>query len=204
MCCCALQIPEKTVQTVVHRMHRVKEIWKLLTDQFLVLETMTPQEFLGFRDFLTPASGFQSVQFRLVENRLGLTTEHRLQYQRAPYTDALLPEHKVLVAQAEEDPSVFQEVEAWLERMPFTHDESGFDFWPTYVAAVNRGYDDEVARLEVDPNLDDESRKASIEEVEKGRQATVGLLEESKHEVTRDSKIEPQTLQTLTSKPCNV
>jgi len=80
---------------------------------------MTPQEFLGFRDFLTPASGFQSVQFRLVENRLGLSVQQRLQYQRAPYTDALLPEHKVLVGEAEKEPSIFEEVEAWLERMPF-------------------------------------------------------------------------------------
>ena len=182
------------MQTIVHRLQRIKEIWKLLTDQFLVLETMTPQEFLGFRDFLTPASGFQSVQFRLVENRLGLTVEHRLQYQRAPYTDALLPEHKVLVAQAEEEPSVFQEVEAWLERMPFTtHEDSGFEFWPKYVAAVNRGYDDEVARLKVDQSLDEEGREASIAEVEKGRQATVGLLEESKHEARRAPFVQHRT-----------
>ena len=107
-------------------MTRVREIWKLLSEQFLVLETMTPQEFLGFRDFLTPASGFQSVQFRLVENRLGLSKERRLQYQRAPYTDALLPEHKVMVDEAEKEPSVFTLVEKWLERIPFLeHSDTG-------------------------------------------------------------------------------
>ena len=46
---------------------RVVEIEKLLIDQIHILETMTPISFLGFRDELNPASGFQSMQFREIE-----------------------------------------------------------------------------------------------------------------------------------------
>jgi len=46
---------------------RLIEIQRVLLQQISVLETMTPVDFLGFRDHLNPASGFQSVQFREVE-----------------------------------------------------------------------------------------------------------------------------------------
>jgi tryptophan 2,3-dioxygenase len=51
---------------------RVVEIEKLLVTQIHILETMTPINFLGFRDQLNPASGFQSMQFREVEFASGL------------------------------------------------------------------------------------------------------------------------------------
>jgi tryptophan 2,3-dioxygenase len=54
---------------------RVVEIEKLLVAQIHVLETMTPISFLGFRDQLNPASGFQSMQFREVEFASGLKDE---------------------------------------------------------------------------------------------------------------------------------
>ncbi len=51
---------------------RVVEIEKLLIQQIHILETMTPMSFLGFRDELNPASGFQSMQFREIEFASGL------------------------------------------------------------------------------------------------------------------------------------
>jgi tryptophan 2,3-dioxygenase len=48
-------------------LRRVVEIEKLLVNQIHILETMTPISFLGFRDELNPASGFQSMQFREIE-----------------------------------------------------------------------------------------------------------------------------------------
>jgi tryptophan 2,3-dioxygenase len=55
-----------------HFIRRVVTIQKLLVEQIHVLETMTPIEFLGFRERLRPASGFQSVQFREIESICGL------------------------------------------------------------------------------------------------------------------------------------
>ena len=54
---------------------RVVEIEKLLVNQIHILETMTPINFLGFRDELNPASGFQSMQFREIEFSSGLKDE---------------------------------------------------------------------------------------------------------------------------------
>lgn len=50
-----------------HLLARVVSIEDVLIRQVAVLETMTPQDFLVFRDRLAPASGFQSVQFRELE-----------------------------------------------------------------------------------------------------------------------------------------
>jgi len=50
-----------------HLLARVVAIEDVLIRQIAVLETMTPQDFLVFRDRLAPASGFQSVQFRELE-----------------------------------------------------------------------------------------------------------------------------------------
>lgn len=49
------------------RLQRGHVIERVLIEQVDVLETMTPQDFLAFRENLAPASGFQSVQFREVE-----------------------------------------------------------------------------------------------------------------------------------------
>ncbi|MPZ62413.1 MAG: tryptophan 2,3-dioxygenase [Propionibacteriales bacterium] len=50
-----------------HLLSRVHVIERVLVDQIEVLETMTPQDFLEFRQKLAPASGFQSVQYRELE-----------------------------------------------------------------------------------------------------------------------------------------
>ncbi len=51
---------------------RCVEIEKVLVEQVGILETMTPMDFLAFRDRLAPASGFQSEQFRELEYALGM------------------------------------------------------------------------------------------------------------------------------------
>ncbi|MEP6921273.1 MAG: tryptophan 2,3-dioxygenase family protein [bacterium] len=57
---------------------RVVEIEKLLVNQIHILETMTPISFLGFREQLNPASGFQSMQFREIEFSSGQKHESML------------------------------------------------------------------------------------------------------------------------------
>jgi tryptophan 2,3-dioxygenase len=56
-------------------LRRVVEIEKLLVNQIHILETMSPINFLQFRDQLNPASGFQSMQFREIEFSSGLKDE---------------------------------------------------------------------------------------------------------------------------------
>jgi len=63
---------EDRVLEAAQALRRVVEIEKLLIAQIHILETMTPLRFLGFRDELNPASGFQSMQFREIEFSSGL------------------------------------------------------------------------------------------------------------------------------------
>ena len=55
-----------------HLLRRVHSIERLLIEQLEVIETMSPQDFLEFRSNLSPASGFQSAQFREIEFLSGL------------------------------------------------------------------------------------------------------------------------------------
>ncbi len=59
---------------------RLIEIQRVLLQQISVLETMTPADFLRFRDHLNPASGFQSNQFRVMEFLSGMKDTAMLPY----------------------------------------------------------------------------------------------------------------------------
>src|SRR4029453_6008808 len=66
------QLDADRVAEATRLLRRVVEVQRVLVEQVKVLETMRPQDFLGFRYHLNPASGFQSVQFRELEYALGL------------------------------------------------------------------------------------------------------------------------------------
>ncbi len=61
-----------------HTLKRILKIFKTLVSQLDILETMTPLEFLSFRNFLDNSSGFQSYQFRELEFVLGMKSEKTL------------------------------------------------------------------------------------------------------------------------------
>jgi tryptophan 2,3-dioxygenase len=72
------QMNEDRPAAAARALSRVVEIEKVLVSQIHILETMTPINFLGFRDELKPASGFQSMQFREIEISSGLKDERVL------------------------------------------------------------------------------------------------------------------------------
>jgi len=115
------------MQTIVHRLNRVNTILDVLVHQMDIMETMTPMDFLDFRDLLRPASGFQSWQFKLLEGKLGLPFAQR--HGQHYYTSALQPQHKELIESSEQKLQLLPLLNAWLERMPFFEQEgdwSGF------------------------------------------------------------------------------
>ena len=124
------------LQTVVHRLQRTVTILRVLVHQIDILETMTPMDFLNFRDMLRPASGFQSWQFKTIEARLGLKFEQR--FGQEHYTSQLSAEDLNNVKRAEEESeSILTLVNRWLERMPFADDaeawqSTGENFWDAY------------------------------------------------------------------------
>ena len=58
---------------------RVKQVQRQLFEQWGVLETLTPAEYLEFRGVLGPSSGFQSLQYRQIEFLLGNKNAQMLQ-----------------------------------------------------------------------------------------------------------------------------
>lgn len=117
---------------VRHRLNRVTRILSLLNQQVNILDTMTPLDFLEFRNLLTPSSGFQSVQFRLIEARLGLAMDHRhhAAYYKRTNEGGFTQTHYDAINNAEEQQNLLQVVNRWLERMPFFK----ADFWAGYAA----------------------------------------------------------------------
>lgn len=118
------------LQTVVHRLSRAVTILKLLVQQIDVMETMTPMDFLDFRDMLRPASGFQSWQFKLLEAKLGLKYEHR--HGQEYYISQLRKEHVDIIRSAESSSSVLQLLNTWLERMPFFTEAGNWEGFQTH------------------------------------------------------------------------
>lgn len=129
-------VPEEEVGHAVLQCGRIVEIQRVLIQQVDVLETMTPLDFLEFRDDLIPASGLQSVQFRLIENKLGMRRADRLPLHGAPYTARFSEEDAARIEASEKEPSLFDLIEVWLERTPFLS-FGEFDFWREYRRAVD-------------------------------------------------------------------
>ena len=112
------------LQTVVHRLSRCVTILKLLVQQIDVMETMEPMDFLDFRDMLSPASGFQSWQFKTLEAKLGLKYGQR--HGQAYYISQLNAEEIGFIKRAESEKSLLELANAWLGRMPFFNEESNW------------------------------------------------------------------------------
>lgn len=126
----ALNDNSPELQTVVHRLSRCVTILRVLVHQIDIMETMTPMDFLDFRDMLRPASGFQSWQFKELEAKLGLKFEER--HGKEYYTAQLKKEHVDVIKKAEGSKSLLQLLNGWLERMPFLKDGADNSFWNNY------------------------------------------------------------------------
>ena len=139
------------------RLKRVVKILELLVAQISIIETMTPLDFLDFRDLLRPASGFQSIQFKMLEALLGLEYANRFGHEY--YLSQLNEKDIKRVQDAEAEVSLMVLVNSWLERMPFANDEKywggqGADFWSHYRTQYAAGLQpNEKGNLEVFDNL---------------------------------------------------
>jgi tryptophan 2,3-dioxygenase len=93
-----------------HYLTRVHAIERVLIEHIEVLQTMSPQDFLAFRALLTPASGFQSAQFREIEFLSGLKDRRYLRDLAAS------PDELSRLAKRLDEPTVWDGFVALLER----------------------------------------------------------------------------------------
>ncbi|HVE12067.1 MAG TPA: tryptophan 2,3-dioxygenase family protein [Elusimicrobiota bacterium] len=174
-------VDEEDMGLAAARLARITEIQKILIDQLRVLETMTPLDFLEFRDLLNPSSGFQSVQFRLLENKLGLRADSRLEYSHCPYHVYVSAPEAARMVSAERAPSLFSLVERWLERTPFL-DVGAYRFWDSYRAAVARMLDADAGVIRGNAVLSPQRRKAQLAKLAEARRHFDSLFDKRRHE----------------------
>lgn len=164
------------------RLERVIKIQSLLLDQLTVMETMTPMDFLEFRDLLVPASGFQSVQFREIEVRMGLRTHNRKSVDRDYFLGRLSQRDKEHILNVEKEQSLLEHVNSWLERMPFTC-MSTFNFWEDFEKSINKMLErDRDTIMNNVASLSEKAKAAQIANLESTEQTFRSLFDEDIHQ----------------------
>lgn len=154
-------VDEKNIGTAIGRLQRVEEILKLLVQQIGIMETMTPLDFLDFRAYLFPASGFQSFQFRVVEAMLGLPEKNRLTYNNHHYASVFPEDQKEVLENIYKNGTFFDVIESWLERIPFLK-FGDFNFLKHYESAVKRMIEKEQAAIRSSEYLSDKNKQMRL------------------------------------------
>jgi len=174
-------VEEENTGIVVSRLGRIIEIQKLLIDQVSILETMTPMDFLEFRDLLSPASGFQSIQFRKIENKLGMEADKRVRFGKQRYDVYLSKNDKDEALKTETSSSLFMLLENWLERTPFLQFEE-FNFWESYKKAVEKMISDDMNLINNNPSLDTTAKDISLKNYDVIKNTYEALFDENKYQ----------------------
>lgn len=176
----ARQVNEKNVGIALSRLNRVVEIMKLLIQQIAVMETMTPLDFLDFRNYLFPASGFQSFQFREMEVMLGLKENRRTTYNNKPYHCVFASDKKEALENLEKTSSLFDLIEDWLERTPFL-EFGDFNFVAEYQKAVRSMLDKEKDAIMRTDILSDESKQMRLTMLGDTNTYFANIMDEKRH-----------------------
>jgi tryptophan 2,3-dioxygenase len=164
----------------VHGAERIVKIEQLLVSQIDILETMTPMDFLEFRDLLIPASGFQSEQFRLLEIRLGLERGARLKFNDQNYDASLPADASNNLTAAEARPSLRKQVNDWLERTPFVALD-GFSFADTFRKSLDDMLSRDMARITEHPHLSQGEKERQLGSLKQSREMFDGLLDDARY-----------------------
>ncbi|HET6222041.1 MAG TPA: tryptophan 2,3-dioxygenase family protein [Dongiaceae bacterium] len=173
-------VDDRAIGSVVHGLGRIAEILRLLIQQLEVLETMTPLDFLDFRDLLFPASGSQSLQFRLIETRLGLRARDRLSFDGRPVDANLSADERERFEEASEAPSLVDQVERWLERTPFV-DMGDYHFRDSYRQTLQAILDGDARLIRASTALREADREKELAGLAAARERFDGLFDEAVH-----------------------
>ena len=118
-------VDEDIIPNAVHHIERVTEIFRLLADQWKVMETLSPQDFLAFRDRLGTSSGFESWQMRELEVLMGLEQGQRvggmdpLAHMERLHAEGKVPDGALRNLRATAaGPTLNDVLMAWLARTP--------------------------------------------------------------------------------------
>ncbi len=185
----ARNVNEKNVGIAVSRLERIIEIMKLLVQQIRIMETMTPLDFLDFRNYLFPASGFQSLQFREMEVMLGLKEDMRTTYNNKPYHCVFSETGREKLEGLEKGNSLLDLVEDWLERTPFL-EFGDFNFVAEYQKAVKAMIGKEQAAIMGTDILSEETKQMRLALLGDTNSYFAGIMDENRHNtLVREGKL---------------
>lgn len=175
-------VADSELGTVVQRLERIRKIQVLISGQLEVLESMTPMDFLEFRNLLIPASGFQSTQFREIEIKLGLGTHNREAVDREFFMGRLRPKDRAKLTALDGSPSLQKQLEEWLERTPFTI-SGKFNFWAEYQQVINAilTEDENIIQTNV-ANLTEQQKAMQLENLRSTKETFASLFDEEAHQ----------------------
>ncbi|EMP24931.1 Tryptophan 2,3-dioxygenase [Chelonia mydas] len=128
---------------------------------------------------LVTDKGFQSLQFRLLENKIGVPQSLRVPYNRRHYRDNFKGHENELLLKSEQEPTLLQLVEAWLERTPGLEPE-GFNFWGKFEVNVLKGLEKELAIVQA--KQESEEKEDLLAELQKQKEILISLFDEKRHE----------------------
>jgi tryptophan 2,3-dioxygenase len=185
-------VSDNDMLPILSRLQRIVEILNLLVRQIDILETMTPQDFIDFREHLKTASGFQSWQFRLIETRLGLRREDRIPVFHAEFDAQLSDESRKFIRLAEEMPSVFNLLDRWLSRTPFVA-MGAYQFGREYKDAVYKLFAEKEAYAATLP--DAEAREKEIAALARGRQKFDAIFDPAAYEASGQWRLSHKAVQ---------
>lgn len=203
------ELDPRSLSLICHRMNRVIEIQKVLIDQMRIIETMTSLDFMEFRDFLTPASGFQSLQFRQLEIKLGFKEEYRMDMEKKFFNSRLKDKDKNVLRVTESQKTLLELVEAWLERMPFAETKN-FSFWKSYQQVVEKMLNDDAIIIKNNSTLKDVQKEMELKNLAATRENFHGLFNEEiynknktdgLHRISRKAKLAAIFIQLNRSEP---
>lgn len=152
-------LTDTSIYNVVSRLQRVIKIQHLMINQIKILETMTPMDFLEFRDFLGASSGLQSFQFRLFEIKLGVHYE-----KTTPFISRLNQSQQEIINQTLSEFSLLKLVEKWLERIPFLSIKD-FSFWNNYKLAINNMLQEERGKIFQNAMLTEDEKQVRLQQL---------------------------------------
>jgi tryptophan 2,3-dioxygenase len=179
-------VEDKMMGRILHLLDRIKTIQRVLIEQINVIETITPLDFLEFRDLLVPASGFQSIMFKRIEIMMGIRKENRIPADCAFFKTRLSYSDQKRLADVEEKVNLLELVDQWLQRAPLYQFE-GFDFWELYSQAVDKMLASDAEIIRDNRTLSDDDKEVQLAEIENTRRKFQLMLDEDKYNELRDS-----------------
>lgn len=173
-------VEDKKMGRILHLLSRVKTIQRVLIEQIEIIETITPLDFLEFRDLLVPASGFQSIMFKKIEIMMGIRKENRIPADCAFFKTRLSYSDQKKLDDVEAEKNLLELVDQWLQRAPLYQFEN-FDFWASYSGAVDKMLDSDEKIIRDNRTLSNEDKEKQVADLNRTRKVFESMLDEEKY-----------------------